>query len=197
MCKNIIFLFNSKTLEGYKIIGAGICDIKYKEDVLKEFEKIKKTSLDIKDLNNSYEIDYLLDKKIKAIAPKYVIGLGLSIYIPNAKGPTGAIIGNPHNMGESANGRAEEIGEGFSLIALAGGPGLLIKGSKEVAKNIFINIVLGENRLVPFKNIIKELVLNKIDIAIVITDGTGIKQNGKIWTYYFGKIKLIEMNGRG
>lgn len=193
MCRNIIFSFTSKTLEGYSIIGAGICDKIYRKEVLKEFEKIKKISLDIQDLNNSYEIDYLLDKKIQAIAPNYVIGLALSIHIPNAKGPTGAIIGSPHNKGESADGRVEEIGQGFSLIALAGGPGLLIKGSKEVAKNIFINIVLGENRLISFKLIAKELVTNKIDIAIIVTDGTGSKQNGKIWTYYFGDIELLEI----
>lgn len=195
MCRKIIFDFSTHTLEGYPIIGAGICDIIHRKQALDIFSNINKISLGIKDLNDPFEIDYLLKERIAKTSPPYVFGLALSIEIPNAMGPTGGIIGNPFFQGETANGLSQDIGNGFSIVALPGGPGLLIQGDKGIAKNIFTNIVIGENKLISTKQIIEEFIKNGIDLAIIVTDGTGTKEPGTILSYENKKIKKLRING--
>lgn len=195
MCKNIIFTFSSKTFEGYPVIGAGICDMIYKEHSIQSFSQINKINLGVKDLDNPYEIDDLLNSKIGSLAPEYVHGLALSIHVFNAQGPTGGIIGNPNNLGDTADGLCNSIGHGFSIIALPGGPGMLIEGSRDVLKSIFTNIVLGQNRLVSMKRIMAELKNNKINLALIVTDGTGKGENGMILTYYHDRMEKLEIDG--
>ena len=195
MCKNIIFTFSSKTMEGYPIIGAGICDIIYKEYAIQSFSHIGKINLGVKDLDDPYEIDYLLNSKIGSLAPEYVHGLALSINVFNAKGPTGGIIGKPNNLGDTADGLCNSIGNGFSVMALPGGPGMLIEGGTDILKSIFTNIVLGQNRLLSRKKIMAELKNNKINLALILTDGTGKGENGMILTYHHDRMEKLEING--
>lgn len=195
MCRKVIFSFSTHTLEGYPIIGAGICDIIHRKEALNIFSDINKISLGIKGLNDPFNIDYLLREKIAKISPPYVFGLALSIEIPGAIGPTGGIIGNPFFQGETANGLSQDIGNGFSVVALPGGPGLLIQGDKGKAKNIFTNIVIGESRLVSTKHIKQEFVNNGIELALIVTDGTGTKKPGTILSYENKKINKLRING--
>ncbi|MGN9165453.1 hypothetical protein ACTNDY_09295 [Tissierellaceae bacterium HCP3S3_D8] len=195
MCRKVIFHFSTHTFEGHPIIGAGICDIIHGKQVLDISSSIDNISLRVRDLNNSYEIDYLLKEKIAKIFPTYVLGLALSIEVPDAIGPTGGIIGNPFFEGKTANGLSQDIGNGFSVIALPGGPGLLIQGDTGIAKNIFTNIVIGENRLISTEKIVREFKNNEINLAIIVTDGTGIRESGTILSYDNGKIEKLKING--
>jgi len=194
MCEDVVFAFSSNTLEGYPIIGACICDIMYKEKVLNIFSKIDEIYLDIDEIGNAYKIDYLLKEKIAKISPDYIIGLALSINVPNAAGPTGGIIGNPFFRGKTADGAVDNIGNGYCVAALPGGPGLLIKSDESTSKNIFANIVIGENKLISCNKIVREFENNNINIAIVVKDGTGKTEDGMILTYYYGKIEHIRIN---
>lgn len=196
MRKNIIFTFSENTLEGYSIIGAGLCDIIYKESAIKFFSKIKKIKLNINDLGNPREIDNLLNKKIAYLSPDYIQGLALSIKVDGASGPTGGIIGNPSEVGETATGRVGSIGNGLSTIALAGGPGMLIEGETATLKSIFTNIVLGQNRLVSMKRIREELKKHKVNLAIIVTDGSGQGERGMILTYYHDRMEKLEIDDK-
>lgn len=195
MCKNIVFTFSSKTLDGHPIIGAGICDIIYKDSVLKAFSKIHEISLDVEDLNNPYEIDYLLNTRIASLAPPYVQGLALSVCVDGALGPTGGIIGNPSHTGDTATGASSSLGNGLSAIALAGGPGMLIEGDAATVKSIFTNIALGQNRLVSMKRILDELERHEIHRAILVTDGTGKGQKGMILIYWDDRMEKVVIDG--
>lgn len=195
MHKNIIFTFSGKTLDGYPMIGAGICDILYKDGAIKSFSKIHEISLDIQDLNNPYEIDDLLNTKIASLAPDYVYGLALSIHVEDAMGPTGGIIGNPGDIGGTAAGTSSSIGNGLSVVALPGGPGMLIEGDSATLKSIFTNIALGQNRLVSMKRIMDELKRHKIELALIVTDGTGKGETGMILVYYGDRMEKLIING--
>lgn len=195
MCKNIIFTFFSKTLDGYPIIGAGVCDIIYKDSAIESFSKINEISLNVNDLDNPYQIDYLLNEKIASLAPDFVYGLALSIKVENAIGPTGGIIGNPRDIGCTAAGTSSFIGNDLSVIALPGGPGMLIQGEVATLKSIFTNIALGQNRLVSMKRLIDELKRNKINLALIVTDGTGKNEQGMILTYYNDRLEKLIING--
>ncbi len=195
MCEDIIFTLSSKTMEGYPVIGAGVCDVIYKERVNKSFSKINEINLNLKDPDNLYETDYLLNGKIGSLAPDYVHGLVLSIDAFNIQGPTGGIIGNPNNTGITADGLCNSIGNGFSIIALPGGPGMLIEGTPNLLKSIFTNIVLGQNRLVSERRIMLELRNNNINLALIVTDGTGECENGMILTYCQNRMEKLEIDG--
>lgn len=183
MCKNIIFAFSGKTLDNHSVIGAGICDKIYSRDVKQYFKNIDKINLGANDKSKPFEIDYLLNARVASLAPDYVYGLALSVNVENAKGFTGGIIGKPGSLGQTSDGLCQNIGNGLSVVSLPGGPGMLIRGSTSTIKSIFINIVLGENRLISPKGIIKELQNHGVDIALIVTDGTGSKQKGTIFIY--------------
>jgi hypothetical protein len=191
MHKDIIFKFSSNTFEGYPVIGAGICDIAKREEVLNAFSRIDKIALGVDSESKPFSIDQALKEKIAAISPDYISGLALSIKVPGASGPTGGIIGNPVLKGTSADGTIECIGSGYCVASLPGGPGLMIKGRESIAKNIFTNIVLGENKLIAYYRITEEFERNNIDIAIIIKDGTGAEANGMIMTYYYGTAEFL------
>ncbi|MDR7869686.1 MAG: hypothetical protein RIN55_02415 [Tissierellaceae bacterium] len=195
MCKNIIFTFSERTLEGYPVIGAGICDMIYVEEAKKSFSKINQINLDVKNLEDPWEIDCLLNRKIASLAPDFIHGLALSIKVEGATGPTGGIIGNPRGFGDTANGQVSSIGNDLSVIALPGGPGMLIKGSKSILKSIFTNVVMGQNRVVSMKRISEELKANQIDLALVVKDGTGKRERGMILTYYHDRMEKLEIDG--
>lgn len=192
MCKDIIFVFSSKTLDGYPVIGAGICEQCYKLEVLNVFSRIDSLSLDI-NTDDPYDVDLKLHENIAKISPDYVKGLALSTYVPNAKGPTGGIIGNPFAVGKTADNNIYDAGNGYCVAALPGGPGLMIKGEKDIAKNIFSEIAVGENRIISATKIEKIFNKNNIDMAIVIKDGTGSPENGIIMTYCFGETEYISL----
>jgi hypothetical protein len=192
MHKDIIFTFSSNTLEGYPIIGAGICDEMYKTEALNVFSRINTLPLDIK-TDDPYEVDCKLQERIAVISPHYVKCLALSINVPHIKVPTGGIIGNPFNIGRTADNNIDDIGNGYCVAALPGGPGLMIRGNTAAAKNIFSEIVLGENKIIPISKIEQIIRKNKIDIAIIIKDGTGSSENGMIMTYCFGETEYISI----
>lgn len=192
MCKDIIFVFSSKTLDGYPVIGAGICEEGYKLEVLSVFSRIDTLSLDI-NTDDPYDVDLKLHEKIAKISPDYVKGLALSTYVPNAKGPTGGIIGNPFDVGKTADNNIYDVGNGYCVAALPGGPGLMIKGEKAIAKNIFSEIAVGENKIISASKIEQIFIKNNIDIAIIIKDGTGSQENGIIMTYCFGETEYISL----
>lgn len=195
MCKNIVFTFSEKTLDGHPIIGAGICDILDKEDAIQSFSRINEISLDVTNLDNPYQIDCLLNTKIASLAPDYVHGLALSIRVEGALGPTGGIIGNPKEFGDTATGTSSLVGHNLSAIALPGGPGILIEGEPATLKSIFTNIVLGQNRLVSMKRVEDELRRHKIELALIVTDGTGKDETGMILVYYGDRMEKLIING--
>lgn len=186
------FIFKEYTKDGYPVLGAGIYPYYTNNDIIYLLSSINKFKIDL--LDDPFYIDYALASYINKICPNNIYALGLSINLPNISSQTGGIIGNPHNRGSSAEGLSEDIGNGLSVAAYPGGPGVAIYGSAEEAELILKTVKPeegGKEKLDRMTDKAKEL---GIDIAIMISDGTGVKSQGCVMTLENNVVKYISID---
>lgn len=166
------FMFTEQTINNYSVIGAGICQSAYKDVIASEIKE-KISELDMKTADNPFYVDYILASYVKKISPNYLFAVGLSIYIPGVGGPTGGIIGNPFQSISSASGVSEYIDNGLSAAAYPGGPGIIIKGTPELAETIIKIVNPGDSGIKTLSKMVETAMKFSVNIGIMITDGTG------------------------
>jgi hypothetical protein len=132
--------------------------------------KVNHLFLTTKAQKDPYAIDYSLAQTVQGL-PVNIRALGISISIPEAAGPSGGIIGNPHLAPRSAEGISENIGSGLSLAALPGGPGLIITGTARQAAKALSGIKPGSGGKQIIKEIHNRITGLDIPLAIAVTDG--------------------------
>jgi len=138
MSKLSTFLVKDYTKDGYAMAIAGICSFIFSDKACNEVRSL------IKDYtfpltNDVFEIDYCMACHFSKVAPDYILGWGITIDVPSAPGPTGGVIGNPQMAIESADSQYEDIGNGLSLAAHPGGPGIIIQGNRQWRRR-FLNV---------------------------------------------------------
>lgn len=184
------FMFSEHTMNGYPVIGAGICPSAYKNTIASEIKE-KITKLDMKVIDDPFYIDYTLAAYVKKVSPDYLYAVGLSIYIPGVEGPTGGIIGNPFQCISSASGISEYADNGLSVAAYPGGPGIIINGTPELAESIIRNVNPGEGGVKILSELAEITMKSSVNIAIMVTDGTGSVNPGTVAAIDNGIIKFM------
>lgn len=189
------FMFSEHTVNNYPVIGAGLCLSADKHAVASEIkEKIRK--LDMKVAEDPFYVDYILASYIKKISPKHLFAIGLSICIPGVIGPTGGIIGNPFQSISSASGISEYIDNGLSTASYPGGPGIIIKGTPEMAERIIKTVNPGDSGIKTLSKMVETTMKFSVSIGIIVTDGTGSVNPGAAVSIENGTVKFMTI-GRG
>lgn len=189
------FMFSEHTVNNYSVIGAGLCLSTYKHAIASEIkEKIRE--LDMKAAEDPFYVDYILASYIKKISPRHLFAVGLSICIPGVKGPTGGVIGNPFQSISSASGISEYIDNGLSTAAYPGGPGIIIKGTPELAETIIKTVNPGDGGIKTLSKMVETTMKFSVSIGIIVTDGTGTINPGVAATIDNGVAKFMTI-GRG
>lgn len=172
------FIFKSVTLDGFPVIVAGICPQSFEPMASKTMRNIVK-SFHADGIKNGFELDYNLAQYVCARTPEYIFALGVSIFVPGVKEPSGGIIGNPRMSISSACGLIESIGNNLSLVAYPGGPGVVIESSPKKAIDA-LNIARARrgNDIETVFQIVKKILSHHVDNAIIITDGSGVQGVG-------------------
>lgn len=175
--------FQKKTLEGYKIIGAGTTQKFKLPKVNKIINEIESISLDIENLEDPVEIDSKLNHKIASLFSKISLTLGLSLEVPDACGPTGGILRI-----------FEKEKNDFSLAGYNGGPGVILKSDSKTSQKFLFNIAIKRNKVLPMREIEKNLLKYNVKTGIIVTDGTGSSEKGLILIYDEGKFKTLDFD---
>lgn len=189
-----IFTFKGTTKQGYQIVGAGICSEENSDDIGEAFENINGIDMKINDTNNPYLIDKVLFESIMSISPENVLAIGASFHVPEVTERTGGILGNPSLEMDSADGLGENIGNGLSVAAYPGGPGIIIEGDCHLAKEI-ISMVNPEQR----GNLVVKILIDafqekNVELAIIVIDGSGSVEAGCVAIYKKGEITYLNIN---
>jgi len=186
-----VFTYKGVAKQGYPIIGAGICNNNRVAAVSMNFKSINGIDMKINDLKNPYLIDKVLYEGIKGTCSQDVMAIGASIYVPKVLKRTGGIIGNPLLEVDSASGFGENIGNGLSVAAHQGGPGIIIKGDCHLAEKIIMTVKPEKNWNLTKDILINELKKNAVDIAIIVWDGSGWEAAGCVLAYEKGKVTCL------
>ncbi len=113
-----------------------------------------------------------------ASAPESVPAFGLSAAITDRGPASGGIIGSPHHPSEAAGDAAEAIGEGLSVCAFGGGPGVVLAGDPATAEMVMRNVRHGDSG----ERCIFEILLaargGGTSLAIAVCDGSGADCRG-------------------
>lgn len=184
------FLIKGFTREHFPFAGAIISSV----DAKPEMEEIVKCHM-----NNfkpgkgidCFELDYRLADHLKKIDTTDIFALGITIKVSNIEGPTGGIIGGLSQQISSADGISEDLGNGLSVAAYPGGPGLVVQTTPKKAQEILESVNPGEEGLAPLMILKDKVIENNINVGIMLTDGTGVKLpgavlciNGRLVNYY-------------
>lgn len=186
------FIFKEYTKDSYQVIGAGIYPCNTKNDIIYLISSLKK--FQIKPIDDPFYVDYALSSYITKNCPKSINALGVSIYIPSIKSQTGGIIGNPHSRGTSADGLSEYLGNGLSVAAYPGGPGIIICGTTKEAEMTLKTVKPedgGKKSLSIMLNKAKSL---GIKMAVLISDGSGTKSQGCVMTLENNAVRCISID---
>lgn len=172
------FIFKSRTLQGFPVIVAGICPQNFQPMASSAMKKII-VGFHAESITNGFELDYKLAQYVCSKTPEYIFALGVSIFVPGIKEPSGGIIGNPRESILSACGSIESIGNNLSLLAYPGGPGVVIESPPEKAADI-LNIAnaKGKSDIETTFQIAKIILSQSIANAIIISDGSGVQGAG-------------------
>lgn len=182
-----IFTFKGISKQGYSIAGAGICNMEDIGLAAAAFENIDGADMEIRDINNPYLIDKVLFERISDICPKNVFAIGATVNIPEASERTGGILGNPFYEPDSADGLGENIGNGLSVAALPGGPGIIIEGDCRMAEEIVLIGKSGKRGNMTIKKLLCALKERNVELAIIVTDGSGSHDGGQVAVYEKGE----------
>lgn len=164
-------------MDGYTVIGAGICPLVSKDFIVDSIKgKLRLFKFHV--IDNPFYIDYMLASCVRSMDISNIYGLGLSLCVPGISGPTGGIIGNPNCSISSAQGISEDMGNGLSVAAYPGGPGIIIEGSSEKAETILCSVMQGDGGLNCLNKLLNICIRNSIKIAIMVTDGSGAVEPG-------------------
>lgn len=157
--------------------GAIICPVEAKHKVgetVKAHMKDFKAGEDI----DCFELDYRLASHLKKLDPADIYALGVTIRVNNIPGPAGGVIGSLSRRIASARGISQDLGNGLSVAAYPGGPGLVVRASPEMARNLLKSVNPGDEGLVPLLVLKNKILENSISLGIMLTDGTGVEKPG-------------------
>jgi len=185
-------LLKDLTKDGYPMAIAGICPFPFTESMGCEIRDLIR-NYSFSPTDDEFMIDYFMAQYFSKLAPQYVLAWGITIKVPEALGPTGGIIGNPHREAKSADGNSEYIGNGLSVAAYPGGPGIVIEGEPQVAKNILFVSNPTESGKAPLFAMAKKAMEFNVHTAIMITDGTGLDAQGCALTLDGNEIKCVTL----
>ena len=132
-----------------------------------------------------------MNRKIAKLSPNWVKAIGISIFVKSVEDTCGGILGNPH----SSSTNSEDLGNGYSVVAMPGGPGLILKGTLVECKSIFIFSTIGPNKLISKKRLKNELIRRQVETAIFVKDGSGKNGDPSILIYSDNDLKeLVILN---
>lgn len=186
------FIFKEHTKESYEVIGAGIYTYNAKNDIIYLMSSLKEFKIRLVD--DPFYIDYVLCSYIKKNCPKSIYALGVSIYLPGVKSQTGGIIGNPHSRITSADGLSEDLGHGLSAAAYPGGPGIIICGTTTEAEIILKTVNPEEGGKKSLSIMLNKAKSLGIKMAVLISDGSGIKSQGCVITLENNAVRCISID---
>jgi len=161
--------FNVKS--GEKVYICTFCPEEKVEEAKKIFVENFKEA-DFTGTKDDYYIDMFLLKIIKLCTPSYIKALGVGIIKKDAYNIGGGIIGSPWEDGESAEGKAECIGEGLYCCAFPGRFGVVYRAdnSEEIYNNIFeLNKKDIRDAVIGARDYLKTV----SDEFIILSDGSG------------------------
>ena len=125
-----------------------------------------------------YDIDHRFAEFATRVCPDWICALGMSFRVPGAMGPAGGIIGSPRQVISSAAGTAEDLGNGLSVAALPGGPGVVIQGTPAQAARVSAAFSSAENGSTFAAKLTPRLRAERIELAIAVCDGSGPGMQG-------------------
>lgn len=184
------FLMKDYTKDGYPIAMAGICPFGLTHSMKIELQNLMQ-NYSFPKTKDIFEIDYFMANYFSQKAPSYILAWGITLHIPGNPGPTGGIIGNPHIDINSADGSSEDIGNGLSVAAYPGGPGIVIAGNSAMAKKILNQVKPAQGGKTPLMLMAKNALDIYIPTAIMITDGTGPNIIGCAMAIEGNKVKYV------
>lgn len=189
------FIFRRQTCEGLSLCGAGICA---SEDCAKADAVIAAlTHLRVGNTVDPFDLDCRLAEYVADICPESILAIGLSLDVPGASGPSGGIIGNPRVTIESADGRATDIGHGLSLVALPGGPGIVVLGTPGDAERVLCPVCGAGTDYTVIPDLIRHIQGAGIALAMAVADGSATRCTGGVATLDNGKIQVLRCRRTG
>ncbi|AEE90351.1 conserved protein of unknown function [Tepidanaerobacter acetatoxydans Re1] len=187
------FLVKDLTKDGYAMAIAGICPFSFTDSMEDEISGLIR-NYSFKPIDDVFMTDYFMAQYFSRFAPEYVLAWGITMHVPQMSGPTGGIIGNPHIEANSANSTGEYIGSGLSVAAHPGGPGIVIAGDPQTAREILSLSEPSDGGKTPLLAMAKRSIDFNIPAAIMITDGTGFNAVGCALTIEGSEIKYISLD---
>lgn len=189
-----VFAIKSLTADGYPVAAACICEKDRGRESIGQMSRISEFRCAA--INDPMYIDYRLADYIKTIAPSHIYCIGASIVIPGMSDPTGGIIGSPHKDINSANGDIEQIAEDLVLVSRPGGPGFIIQGDEQTARNIYYDLQRNCYMKSDYDralSILNSMIKNNINAGIIVTDGSGPVKEGCVIAYESGRSNIIKI----
>lgn len=122
-------------------------------------------------------LDHMIAALLRSVMPLPFL-VGCTIKMPGITGSSGGVLGNPGLAPKPAQGRLEELGDGWKLITYSGSPGLSFKEgpSGSFCPNLRMDTGLAG------KELILELAAQAYDSGveefIALTDGSGPQAAG-------------------
>lgn len=166
------FMVKDFTKDGYTMAIAGICPFAVTRSMQDEIKNLM-NNYTFPKTDDVFEVDYFMANYFSCNAPEYILAWGITIHVPESSGPTGGIIGNPHRDINSADSNSEYIGNGLSVAAHPGGPGIVIVGDPLTAKEVLDYSKPAQGGRLSLISMAEKALAFNIPAAIMITDGTG------------------------
>ena len=168
------FISCCSSKSGERVYICALCSDGKSEKVRKRYVSAAEKA-DFTGIKHDYFIDVKLYETTQEVDSTDVYALGIGIEIADALHIGGGIIGSPRDDSESADDKADYIGNGLWCIAFGGRFGAVFKADKEKAEEISDMITDFNNRC-GIKNAImntKEYLIKNTYVFLILSDGSG------------------------
>lgn len=178
---------------GAELIVGGLCESGAEERCIRALFGLME--LRLTGIVEPDALDKALAQKVCELADEKLWAVGVSASVSGLVHSSGGVLGNPHIAPQDASKEIDDIGHGLYLLALPGGPGMVLAcKSPEEAKGAFQKIkeqgAYDRKRVESIGAYIKEL---ELEAFMAVTDGSGTNTYGQLMVFACGEEMVIRL----